>query len=125
MKSFGNPAKQREWPKSAQETFGLPKIHATVLERVKHVKEYDPWILKDFPEYEVDPWNEMFEYEGDELSIRDYSKDSWRDKFEFDGERIKIKMPENYYDRLLKRGEWGNGRLKRDLTRWWANLENK
>ena len=119
------PAEQRHWPKSAQKTFGLPKIHATVLERVKHVKEYDPWILKEFPEHEVEPWNEMFEYEGDEMSIRDYDEVTWQDRFEFDGETIKIKRPENYYDKLLKRGEWSENRLKRDLIRWRAKRKSK
>lgn len=114
------PGKHRSWPKSAQETFGVPTIHASVLERNKRVKEYDPWILKEFPEYEIEPWNEKFEYEGVEMSIRDYDEASWQDRFEFDGKTIKTKKPENYYDKLLERGEWSENRLERDLIRWRA-----
>jgi hypothetical protein len=119
------PAKKREWPKSAEDMFGPPKVHETVFQRAKHVRDYDPWILRDFPEYVVEPWNEMFEYEGEVMSIRDYSEASWQDQFVFDGEAIGITRPQNHYDRLLKRGGWSGGRLKRDLTRWRANLENK
>lgn len=112
------PEMQRKWSKKSQESFGLPRIHESVLARMKEDEKYDPWIVKEFPEYEVEPWVENFEYEGDETSIRDYDEAGWRDRFQFDEDDIIIKKPENYYNKLLKRGEWSDNRLKRDLTRW-------
>jgi len=119
------PAKQRFWPETALKTLGVPKIHASVIERAKQVKGYVPWILKEFPEYEIEPWVENFEYEGMEMSIRDYDEATWQDRFDFNGEKINIKRPENHYDNLLKRGKWSDNRLKRDLARWRAKLKNK
>lgn len=118
------PAKQRFWPETALKTLGVPKIHASVIERAKQVKGYVPWILKEFPEYEIEPWVENFEYEGMEMSIRDYDEATWQDRFDFNGEKINIKRPENHYDNLLKRGKWSDNRLKRDLARWRARLKN-
>jgi hypothetical protein len=114
------PAGQRNWPETALKSIGVPKIHASVLERAKHVEGYNPWILKEFSEHEMEPWVENFEYEGMEMSIRDYDQATWEDRFEFDGDKITIKQPENHFDNLLKRGEWGGNRLKRDLSRWRA-----
>jgi len=119
------PAKQRFWPETALKTLGVPKIHASVIERAKQVEGYVPWILKEFPEYEIEPWVENFEYEGMEMSIRDYDEATWQDRFDFNGEKINIKRPENHYDNLLKRGKWSDNRLKRDLARWRARLKNK
>ncbi len=76
--------------------------------------------MKEFPEPQIEPWEENFEYEGEQMSIRDYDEASWQSRFKFDGEKINVTRPENYYDNLLKRGEWGNNRLKRDLSRWRA-----
>lgn len=114
------PAMQRHWPDSALQNLGLPKVHASVLERVKCKEGYEPWLLQQFPNAQIEPWKENFEYEGMNMSIRDYDEATWRERFEFDGERINILRPENYYDNLLKRGAWGNNRLKRDLSRWRA-----
>ena len=115
------PAKQRYWPESAVKTFGTPTLHASVIDRAKRVKGYNPWILKEFPEHKVEPWNEKFEYEGEDVSIRDYDEATWQGRFEFDGQTINILKPENYYDKLLKRGRWSDNRLERDLTRWRVN----
>ena len=52
------------------------------------------------------------------MSIRDYDEDIWQEQFGFDGQTINILKPENYYDNLLKRGEWSDNRLMRDLNRW-------
>ena len=117
------PEMERVWSKKAQESFGLPKIHASVLERVKKV-EYDPWILREFPEYETEPWEKNFDYEGQEITVRDYDALTWEDKFQFDGEKIKIKKQEDYSNKLLKRGKWSNNRLKRDLLRWREKLDS-
>ena len=112
------PEMQRNWSKAAQETFGLPKIHTSVLERAERVRGYKPWILEEFPEHEVELWVENFEYEDGEISIRDYDEENWQEKLEFDGKRIKIKSIEAYYNKLLERGRWHENRLKRDLVRW-------
>jgi len=117
------PEEIRLWPESAQDTFGVPTIHASVLERVKRVPGYNPWILRDFPKHETEPWTEEFEYEGEKLSIRDYDENTWKDKFKFTGQSIDVLNPEDYYDNLLKRGEWSDNRLRRDLTRWQANVK--
>jgi hypothetical protein len=114
------PAGQRVWPDSAFKTLGVPKIHASVIERAKHVKGYKPWILAEYPEHEIEPWNENFEYDGMEMSIRDYDEATWQTRFEFDDEKINILRPENQFDNLMKRGEWGGNRIKRDLSRWRA-----
>ena len=112
------PAEQRFWPESAQKTFGTPTLHASVIERAKQVEGYNPWILKEFSEHKIEPWIKKFEYEGKEMSIRDYDEDIWQEQFGFDGQTINILKPENYYDNLLKRGEWSDNRLMRDLNRW-------
>lgn len=117
------PEMERGWSIKAQETFGLPKIHASVLERAKKVK-YTPWILKEFPEYEIEPWDENFEYEGKPTSIRDYDAATWQDKFQFDADKIKIRKPEDYFNKLLKRGKWSDNRLRRDLLRWKEKLNS-
>jgi uncharacterized protein (DUF2235 family) len=115
------PAEQRHWPESAKKTFGTPTLHASVIERAKRVNGYNPWILKEFPEHKIEPWNENFEYEGEEMSIRDYDEATWQERFGFDGQNINIMRPENFYDNLLKRGKWNDNRLQRDLTRWRAS----
>lgn len=112
------PGMQRTWPKSAQETFGFPKIHASVLERAKRVDDYDPWILKEFPEYEIEPWEEIFELDGKKTSVRDYDESTWEEQFSFDGDDVRITRLENHFDKLIKRGTWSGDRLKRDLKRW-------
>ena len=112
------PFKQRTWPESAQKTLGKPTIHASVLERVKRVKGYEPWILKEFPEHETEPWTEKFEYDGKEISIRDYDETTWQEKFEFDGENVKLNYERIFTERLEQRGQWNDNRLKRDLIRW-------
>lgn len=111
------PGKQRTWPESAQKNIGKPRIHASVLKRVENVEGYDPWILKEFPEHEIEPWNEKFEYEGKKISIRDYDWENWQDKFKFEGDKLKLDYS-HIFDKLYQRGEWGENRLERDLNRW-------
>ena len=112
------PEMQRVWSQKAQGTFGQPKIHASVIERAERLEEYTPWILEEFPEHEIEPWIEKFEYDGAEMSIRDYDEKNWAEKLGFDGEKIMIKNMEVHYSKLLKRGDWHENRLKRDLLRW-------
>ena len=112
------PYQQRLWPASAKEKFGVPTVHQSVLDRAKRLPDYQPWILKAFPECNVEPWVETFEYEGTQMSIRDYDEVTNTDKFVLEDETVKILKPENYYDNLLTRGSWGSERIKRDLKRW-------
>ena len=112
------PYKQREWPKRVQDTFGMPTIHQSVLDRVERDDSYRPWILEQFPQHNIEPWTKTFDYEGEQVSIRDYDQESAKERFEFDGEDIKLLQAENYYDKLLQRGKWGQDRLRRDLKRW-------
>lgn len=112
------PGKQRNWPGDAEKTFGLPTVHESVFERVKRVEGYQPWIFQKFPKAQPEPSNEIFEYDGEKVSIRDYDESSWREQFEIEGDEIKTTRPENDFDNLLERGEWRSNRLKRDLTRW-------
>ncbi len=112
------PYQERKWSRAAQKTFGMPVIHQSVLDRVKCIEGYSPWILEKFPDHKVEPWVETFEYEGEEISIRDYDEESSPAQFELKGNKIKLLKPENYFDELLKRGKWYGERLKRDLKRW-------
>ena len=114
------PTKQRYWPKEAENEFGQPTIHQSVIDRKNNSKDYDPWILKEHPEYKIEPWNEMFKYNNDEkFFIRDYDKKSWKSKFAVDKSgNIDTKDYQDEYSNLLKRGEWNENRLKRDLDRW-------
>jgi hypothetical protein len=119
------PAKQRGWPKEAQMEFGPPTIHQSVIERTENVKDYKPWILREFPDYKIEPWTETFKYNGDEnFFIRDYDKNSWETKFSLNGNgSIDVNDPQDFYSNLLKRGEWSDNRLKRDLDRWQGGQE--
>ena len=119
------PELQRKWSKTAQETFGLPKIHASVLERAERDEKYKPWILEEFPEYEIVPWVEKFEYEGQEMTIRDYDEKKWQELLSFDGGKIRIKSYEAYYSKVFERGKWHKNRLKRDLTRWYKKKQKE
>ncbi|MBC8335077.1 MAG: DUF2235 domain-containing protein [Anaerolineales bacterium] len=112
------PGKQRYWPKGVEKTFGIPKVHESVFERVKRVEGYQPWILQKFSKTQKESSNKIFEYEGEKASIRDYDESSWQEQFEIEGDEIKTTRPENDYDNLIERGEWGSNRLRRDLTRW-------
>ncbi len=112
------PPLERTWTQAAQETFGKPVIHQSVLDRAEQVEGYKPWILEKFPDHKVEPWVKSFEYEGGQISIRDYDEESSSTQFEFKGKKIKLLKPENYFDNLLKRGKWSGDRLKRDLKRW-------
>ena len=120
------PTKQRFWPEEAQNEFGNPTIHQSVIERKKNVKDYDPWILKEFPDHNVEPWAEKFTCNGDEnFFIRDYDKKSWKTKFTLDSAGvIDTNDPQDHYSNLLKRGEWSDSRLKRDVDRWQGKQEN-
>ena len=95
-----------------------------MIERVKSVEGYNPWILKEFPEYEIEPWNEKFEYEGKKISIRDYDEATWQEKFKFEGEKLKLNY-ERIFDRLQQRGAWNDNRLERDLNRWRKRQQSK
>ncbi len=112
------PQQQRTWPAHAQETFGTPTIHQSVLDRAERVPGYEPWILKAFPEHKIAPWVESFDYEGEQISIRDYDEDTAAHQFDFDGNKVNLLKQENHFDNLLSRGKWGGERIKRDLKRW-------
>ncbi len=112
------PQLQRTWPAHAQETFGAPTIHQSVLDRAERVPGYEPWILKAFPEHKIAPWIESFDYEGAQISIRDYDEDTAAHQFDFDGSKVDLLKQENHFDNLLSRGKWGGERIKRDLKRW-------
>ena len=115
------PKKQRIWPKSAQKAFGDPTIHESVIERSKQVEDYDPWIVKKFPDHKIEPWVEKFSYAKKKISIRDYDEASWKKKFKIQGDDIKVVKKEQRENRLLERGKWSGNRLKRDLNRWRKN----
>ncbi|HSG43085.1 MAG TPA: DUF2235 domain-containing protein [Anaerolineales bacterium] len=134
------PAKQRIWPVSAENTFGVPMIHASVLERAKHVGDYRPWIIEkygnlknnndtglievDYPKDKIEPWVKEFEYQHDEtvkaemISLRDYDRETWEEKFNLGsgGPGLLDTMEDD--TKLLERGKWSGDRLKRDLERW-------
>ena len=110
------PFAQREWPKTAEETFGKPKVHQSVLDRAKELDDYDPWILKT--DYEVVPWEKEFVYGNEKMSIRDYDQHSSHDKFDFEGDEIKVRLEKDVMDKLLERGRRSGKRLRRDLQRW-------
>ncbi len=112
------PQLQRTWSAHAQETFGAPTIHQSVLDRAERVPGYEPWILKAFPEHKIAPWIESFDYEGEQISIRDYDEDTAAHQFDFDGSKVNLLKQENHFDNLLSRGKWGEERIKRDLKRW-------
>jgi len=116
------PGKQRTWPQSAQKNFGSPTIHESVFERKKRINDYDPWILKDFPERKIEPWIEKFKYDGAMMSIRDYDEVTWQDRFIFVDNKIETTRILNDYDALLKRGELSGNRIERDLNRWGKKL---
>ena len=134
------PAKQRTWPVGAENTFGVPKIHASVLERAKHVEEYRPWIIEkygnlkkngatesieaDYPEDKIEPWVKEFEYQHNEneaaemISLRDYDRDTWEETFNFINGGPGLLNSKEDDTKLLERGKWSGDRLDRDLERW-------
>lgn len=128
------PKGKRSYPKTkvdadgkstAYGTFGAPKIHKSVIKRVEHSqgtdKEYDPWILKEFPNYKTEPWVDKFKYDGKKkTSLRDYDEKTWQDKFDFDGENIKVDHERTIVDNIVQRGQLNeeDNRLKLDFARW-------
>ena len=115
------PGMKRVWSENAQKTFGVPVIHASVLDRAMRVEGYEPWIINEFPEHKVEPWNAIFEYEGKTMSIRDYDEAMGKVNLELNEGEIKILKPDDDRDKLLERGKWSDNRLERDLKRWKEN----
>ena len=112
------PAQERTWPQAAEETFGKPVIHQSVLDRAQRFGDYQPWILKKFPDHVVEPWTIAFEYENEQISIRDYDEESSSYQFEFKEKKVRLLKQENKFDNLIKRSKWSGNRLRRDLKRW-------
>jgi len=117
------PEGQRYWPEKAEETFGKPTVHESVFKRVEYFadrdEKYEPWILKEFPDANIEPWEELTVKmdKGKSESIRDYDQTTWKNKFKFDGQTIKVD-DDPILKNLKKRAAMNDNRILRDLKRW-------